>query len=694
MKDVIIDKLRTLFSDISGMDLSQADTSATFFELGLDSLLLTQSTLKLKKKFKVNITFRQLLNDCGNLSALAEYLISQGVADDAASPAQQPAQVAAPGPQAIASAPGNAGAASGPAWLTQSPSAFAPGDVQALLHQQMQVLQGQLAILSSISGQSSGSAPAPVQSSAVVQSSTTSQPPSSDRKTRSLKPFGAGARINVKRSNTMTVAQSEHFAALSNRYNARFAKSKQFAQDHRKQLADPRVVSGFRPVIKEVIYPIVVDRSEGSYLWDIDGGKLIDVTCGFGSNFFGNSAPFIKQAISRQLDSGYEIGPQHPLVGEASRLFCQITGNERVAFCNTGSEAVLGAMRLARTVTAKEKVVIFEHDYHGIHDDVVITRGSNGYAVPAAAGIPDSAAENMVVLDYDSEDSLSYIRDHADEIAAILVEPVQSRNPDLQPKGFLQKLRTLCSEHQVALIFDEVITGFRIHQRGAQGYYGIDADICTYGKVVGGGLPIGVISGKAQYLDALDGGHWQFGDDSTPEVGVTYFAGTFVRHPLAMAAAVAVLQRIAEQPDLQTRLNERAEQMVAEINQHAQLVGAPLKVEHCGSMCKVKIPQDIAFEELIYIILREKGIHIWDARPMFITLAHSDEDIGEIVQSFKDAMDDMISMEFFPVNREVTSSPPQQPPVEGARLGRDESGKAAWYIPSATDKDQYEKWAG
>ncbi|MDX1599539.1 MAG: aminotransferase class III-fold pyridoxal phosphate-dependent enzyme, partial [Marinobacter sp.] len=597
MKEAILEQLRTLFSDISGIDLSQADGDATFFELGLDSLLLTQSTLKIKRKFKVNITFRKLLNDCGSLNKLADYLIKEGVVAEVASPPAagtassssttahqitptQPSAASMSSATALSSAPGNQAQA---------------GDIQSLLQQQMQLMQGQLALLSSLSGQTASPVP--------------------EKDTTSIKPFGAGTRINVKRSNEMTETQRENFKSLSDRYNARFSKSKKFAQDNRKQLADPRVVSGFRNVIKEVIYPIVVERSEGPYLWDIEGGKLIDVTCGFGSNFFGNSAPFIKEAIARQLETGYEIGPQHPLVSEASRLFCQITGNERVAFCNTGSEAVLGAMRLARTVTAKEKVVIFENDYHGIHDDVVVTRNSNGYAAPAAAGIPDAAANNMIVLDYGSDASLDYIRDHADEIAAVLVEPVQSRNPDLQPKAFLEKARNLCSEQQIALIFDEVITGFRIHPRGAQGYYGIDADICTYGKVVGGGLPIGVISGKARFMDALDGGQWQFGDDSTPEVGVTYFAGTFVRHPLALAAAVAVLQRLIDNPNIQTELNQRADRMVSDINQYAQLVGAPVRIEHCGSMCKIKIPQDIAFEELIYIILREKGIHVWDARP-------------------------------------------------------------------------------
>jgi glutamate-1-semialdehyde aminotransferase len=310
------------------------------------------------------------------------------------------------------------------------------------------------------------------------------------------------------------------------------------------------------------------------------------------------------------------------------------------------------------------------------------------------------------MLDYGDEKSLDYIIEHADEIAALLIEPVQSRYPEIQPLEFLKKARKICSEKNIAFIFDEVITGFRIHQRGAQGFYGIDADICTYGKIVGGGLPIGVIAGKAEFMDALDGGQWQYGDNSTPEVGVTYFAGTFVRHPLVLAASVAVLSKLKAEPDLQLWLNARADRMVKEINNYAKLVGAPVKIANCGSMCKIKIPQEIAYEELIYVLLREKGIHVWDARPTFITTAHSDADIDFIINAFKEAMDDMLLMEFFPAAEgkatPALSAPAENdyqkqhftPPVAGAKLGRDEEGQAVWYVPSAKDPSQFEKWQG
>jgi glutamate-1-semialdehyde aminotransferase/malonyl CoA-acyl carrier protein transacylase/acyl carrier protein len=738
MKDTLITQLESLFSDLSGMDLHNADSTSSFFELGLDSLLLTQSTLKLKKQFKVQVTFRQLLNDCNSFGSLADYLVKSGVAVDV--PAA-PVSIQALVPVAATSAPAQASAHPQVAVQAQTfaqpqlqtfaqfnpavQTINADASVIGLLQQQMQLLQGQLALLA---GHAGGALPQTFAAASQVavpvaaQASVTTSAPAAEK---TVKPFGAGTRINVKRSNDLTPKQKSNLDALSERYNTKFKSSKKFAQDNRKQLADPRVVSGFRNPLKEIIYPIVVAKSEGAYLWDIDGFRFVDITCGFGSNFFGNSAPFIKEAIHKQLDIGYEIGPQHPLMAEASKLFCEVTGNERAAFCNTGSEAVLGAVRLARTVTLKDKVVMFENDYHGINDEVIVTRGSNGFATPAAAGIPEAAVEHVIMLDYGDEKSLDFIIEHADEIAALLIEPVQSRYPEIQPLEFLKKARKICSEKNIAFIFDEVITGFRIHQRGAQGFYGIDADICTYGKIVGGGLPIGVIAGKSEFMDALDGGQWQYGDNSAPEVGVTYFAGTFVRHPLVLAASVAVLTKLKAEPELQTWLNARADRMVKEINNYAKLVGAPVKIANCGSMCKIKIPQEIAYEELIYVLLREKGIHVWDARPTFITTAHSDEDIEFIINAFKSAIDDMLLLEFFPAADGKTAAaqadsaksfldidqsalPIAQdtsiksdyekenftPPVTGAKLGRDEEGRAVWYVPSAKDPSQFEKWQG
>ena len=295
-------------------------------------------------------------------------------------------------------------------------------------------------------------------------------------------------------------------------------------------------------------------------------------------------------AVREQLDKGIEIGPQSVLTGEVAQLFCKLTGNARVAFANTGSEAVMAAIRIARTVTGRDKVVMFEGAYHGVNDEVIARAGPNGRGLPGAPGIPRSHVAEAVVLPYGEESSLAAIQQLGPQLAAVLVEPVQSRRPSLQPKEFLHKLRAITKQHDSALILDEVVTGFRTHPAGIRALYDIDADMSTYGKVVGGGYPIGVLAGHPRFLDTLDGGTWQFGDDSVPEVGVTFFAGTFVRHPVALAAARAVLERLtAAGPELQRERGERMTAMVAAINARMRELRAPIQVESFYSVAYMSI---------------------------------------------------------------------------------------------------------
>ena len=189
----------------------------------------------------------------------------------------------------------------------------------------------------------------------------------------------------------------------------------------------------------------------------------------------------------------------------------------------------------------------------------------------------------MVVLDYGEANSLEWIRKNAEDLAAVLVEPVQSRHPDLQPIEFLKELRDITQKSGTALVFDEVVTGFRVHAGGCQALFGIRADLATYGKVVAGGMPIGILAGKSEYMDALDGGTWHLGMISYPEVGVTFFAGTFVRHPLAVAATLAVLEHLQKQgPSLQEALTERTQYLVRVLKETA---AAP--ASRCGSRISV-----------------------------------------------------------------------------------------------------------
>ncbi len=644
-------ELCELFEDLSGRDLSPDLAEHTFFELGLDSLLLTQACLVVQKKFKAPLTFRQLMEDFVSPARLAEYL-------DRTLP---PEPVVVKKATLVAPIAANTSAA---------PNHVPSNDVRDLIHQQLQLMARQLELL--------GAAPSAM--ATLTPSSAPSEPPK-DTPNDVPRPFGAAARITLKQEG-LTPSQQAALADITRRYTDRTRSSKEHTQRHRAVLADPRVVSGFRPETKEIVYPIVVKQSRGATLIDIDDNEYIDLTCGFGSNFFGYAPPFIADAIAKQLQIGYEIGPQHPLAGDVATRISQFVGLPRVVFCNTGSEAVLGALRLARTTTGRNTVVVFNGSYHGIVDEVIVRTGKNGRSLPAAAGIPASAVENLLVLDYGTPEALATIRERADDLAAVLVEPVQSRHPDLQPREFLHEVRKITEQAGAALIFDEVITGFRLGTGGAQEWFGIRADLATYGKVVGGGLPIGIIAGSERFMDGLDGGTWSFGDSSFPQAGVTYFAGTFVRHPLALAAADAVLRHLENAgPALYEDLNARTARLVGTLNDWFAEVAAPLKLESCGSLFKVIVTQDVPLPELLQTLLRLRGIHIWDARPCFLTTAHTDADVDHIVARFQEAVRELQTAGFYPapppaevkVDRAIPSTSAQKEIWVASRFGADAS---------------------
>ncbi len=441
--------------------------------------------------------------------------------------------------------------------------------------------------------------------------------------------------------------QQKHLQALIDRYTHRTKTSKLLAQKYRPVLADNRASDGFRFPVKEMFYPIVAERSLGSKMWDVDGNEYIDITMGFGINLFGHNPPFIKEAVLEQLDRGVQIGPQADLAGEVAELICELTGMERVAFSNTGTEAVMAALRIARAATGRNKIALFSGSYHGHFDGTLAGAkkiDGNLRAIPKAPGIPANFVEDVLVLDYGNPDSLEIIKACQHELAAVLVEPVQSRRPDLQPKEFLQQLRQLTEESEIALIFDEMVTGFRIHQGGAQAWFGIEADIATYGKIVGGGMPIGIIAGKAAYMNKIDGGFWNYGDDSYPQVETTIFAGTFCKHPLALAAARAVLQYLKSQGSaLQEQLNQRTSQLVKTLNAYFKENEVPMWLVNFGSQFRAAASVEI--DPFLFHLL-EKGIYICEGRSCFLSTAHTDEDCDRIIQAVKNSIQEMRKANF------------------------------------------------
>lgn len=580
--DRILHEVLDILQDLSGIDRQQIIPQKPFLEMGFDSLFLTQVSLAFQRKFLVKLTLRQMLDDLSSPAAIADYLASQIPARTEPAPTVEP----------------TVGAAAAETFALAEAGPFGP---------------------ESDANKTPPPLPPPV-----------------------LTRHGPYAPINKSAGDALTPKQQQHLDALIARYTARTRSSKAHTQENRAHFSDPRAVAGFRVTWKEMTYPIVSTRSAGSKIWDLDGNEYLDVTMGFGTNLFGHNPAFIRTAIEQQLGKGIEIGPQSAVAGEVARHIAALIGMDRVTFCNTGSEAVMGAVRAARTVTGRQRIVYFSGDYHGVNDEV-LAKGQNrqgrSRTVPIAPGIPPDAVNQVTVLPYGEAASLETLKAEAGNLAAVLVEPVQSRRPDLQPKEFLHAVREITRQAGTALIFDEVITGFRVHPGGAQAWFGIQADIATYGKIIGGGLPIGVIAGAKLYMDAFDGGFWQYGDDSVPEAGVTFFAGTFVRHPLAMAAARAVLEHLEQQgPALQQALNERTSRFTAEINDFLTGEGVDLAIHNFGSLWYFKHGEGFKYFSLLFHFLRDQGIHIWEGRPCFLSTAHSEEDISRLVAAFKHAI--------------------------------------------------------
>ena len=253
------------------------------------------------------------------------------------------------------------------------------------------------------------------------------------------------------------------------------------------------------------------------------------------------------------------------------------------------------------------------------------------------------------------------------------------------------------------MIFDEIITGFRMGMGGAQEFYGVKADIATYGKVIGGGLPIGAIAGSAKYMDALDGGQWQYGDDSVPEVGVTYFAGTFVRHPLALAATEATLTYLEKhgKKDL-AKTNQQTEKLVTDLNTHFAKLEVPIKLVHFSSLFRVEIEAPEPIPSLYYYRLLYHGLHVWLGRNLFLSVAHTDEHVNSIYETFIKVADEMITSGFLTGqisqqasgNKKVAHAQTSNtPPVPGAKLGKDPQGNPAWYIPDPEKPGAFKKVA-
>ena len=621
-----------ILQDVSGESVDPA-SHATFLQLGFDSLLLSQVAQQIQRRLTVKIAFRQLLGELSTIPALERFIS-----------AEAPATGVPSGPRAAAA---TRAATTTPAAAVPPASASVDGadpDIAGIMRAQVEamssLIQRQLDTLKSMELSGGPVAPSPAVAAAPPAPPTVSLEVERPSRFQAYRSGASGGDVGI------STAQRLHIEALTVRLTAKTGSSKQRTAAARPVLADPRAASGFRLDWKGLVYPLICERSNGSRIWDIDGNEYIDLVNGYGPTAFGHSPDFVVEAIREQLEKGFATGPQAELAGEVAALFTDMTGNERMTFCNTGSEAVMAAFRVARTVTGRDKVVMFNGAYHGQFDEVLVRSarrpGGPPRSVPIAAGIPQSAVENMILLDYGAQESLDWIRQNAHDVAAVIVEPVQSRHPELQPFEFLHTLRQITADTGVAFVVDEIVTGFRANPGGMQAVTGIRADLATYGKVIGGGLPIGILAGKAKFMDALDGGQWSYGDESAPEVGVTFFAGTFVRHPLALAGVRAVLRHLkAQGPTLQERIAERAVDLAGRLNAIFARHGLKAKAEQFSSFLYFSLHADGPLAALLFYHLRDRGIYVQEGFPLFLNAAHTSADVAQIAAVFDDSLGEM-----------------------------------------------------
>ncbi|MGG1879491.1 amino acid adenylation domain-containing protein, partial [Paenibacillus cisolokensis] len=683
-RNFVVDRLTNMIATIARIDPGSIDPDQNLIELGADSIILTDVNSFIREEFGVEIPLTMFFEQLTSVSEIADYIYPQltawsfspspasasNAADRVAVRQEEAAmmQSAVTGnsdmPEAASALP-----VTSPLLRLESahPAASqlprlesADTGITQLLVQQLEIMNNQLRLLS---GNQAAAAAEPavartvavetprpgvaeeVKTASVLQPSLQQSPvrngleqtTSASAGTSDSQPYVPYKPLDLARKQA-DEQQKQHIEALMKSYTAKTKKSKAFAASYHLPYADWRNISGFRPAIKEMVYQLVFQYSQGAYITDIDGNQYIDLTMDFGASLFGHNVDFIKEAIQEEMTKGFPLSLITDLSGEVAKLICEMTGVERVSFFNSGTEAVMVAMRLARAATGKNKIVIFSGAYHGTFDGVLGMNMSKdqGGASPIAGGILQSYVDDLYVLNYDDPKSLTFIAEHAHEIAAVMAEPVQSRRPDLVPREFLQQVRALTEQRNMLLIFDEMILGFRLGKGGAQEFFGVEADLVTYGKIVGGGMPIGIVSGKQKVMDCLDGGVWQYGDDSVPpyEDKRTFAGGTFCHHPLAMAAAKAVLLKIkAEADTIYPQINRRTQYLAEELNRFFRENEVPAKIVYCGSLFRFVLKGNM---EMFYYHLLDQGVYIWEGRNCFLSVSHTDEDIDRIIQVVQD----------------------------------------------------------
>lgn len=382
--------------------------------------------------------------------------------------------------------------------------------------------------------------------------------------------------------------------------------------------------------------PLFISQASGSKIYDEDGNEFIDYICSWGPNILGHAVPQVAEAVKAACDRGLTFGACHKGEIELAELIRRhFPSMELLRLVNSGTEAVMSAIRAARGYTGRERIVKFEGCYHG-HSDGLLAKAGSGlmtHAIPSGAGVPAGCTADTLLAKYNDEGSVEKLFSACgDAIAAVIVEPCAANMGVVPPKlGFLEFLRDITRKYGALLIFDEVITGFRLSDGGAQKYYGITPDLTTLGKIVGGGMPLAVYGGRREIMECV------------APLGSVYQAGTLSGNPCAVAAGTTQLKLIENTPDLYERINSSAERLFS------AMLEVGLNANRCGSLLTVfftdrqvtdydaAVKCDTGKFAEYWRHMLENGIYAAPSQfeAMFVSYAHSDEDIDRTVDAIK-----------------------------------------------------------
>ena len=323
--------------------------------------------------------------------------------------------------------------------------------------------------------------------------------------------------------------------------------------------------------------PIFFTRGEGPYLFDADGNKYIDYVASWGPMILGHANPEVLGAVNAALENGLGFGAPTEIETSLAQKVCELIPSiEMVRMVSSGTEATMSAIRLARGYTGRDKIIKFEGCYHGHSDSLLVKAGSGALTlgVPTSPGVPKSVAEHTLTLEYNNiENVREVVKNVGHQVACIIVEPVAGNMNCVPPvDGFLQALRKACDDYGIVLIFDEVMTGFRVALGGAQSYYNVSPDLTTLGKVIGGGLPVGAFGGKREIMEYI------------APIGPVYQAGTLSGNPISMSAGLAMLNILSEDKDFFNKLNNNAQKLVNGILSKANDNGIDMTANVVGGM--------------------------------------------------------------------------------------------------------------